>query len=87
MLHDVSPRVFVATSILFYAILNWVKVPYYYFTGLFDFQQIWHIAWVFPIVPLGVWIGRWLVTKVSKNIFDNVILVLLVITALLLIFG
>jgi len=54
---------------------------------MFDFQQLWQIAWVFPIVPLGVWIGRWLVTKVSKVIFDNIILVLLVITALLLIFG
>ena len=87
MLQDVSPGVFIATSVLFYAILNWIKVPYYYFTGMFDFQQLWQIAWVFPIVPLGVWIGRWLVTKVSKVIFDNIILVLLVITALLLIFG
>jgi uncharacterized membrane protein YfcA len=87
MLHDVTPTVFVATSVLFYAILNWVKVPYYYFTGMFDFQLLWRVAWVFPIVPFGVWIGRWLVTKVSKTIFDNIILVLLVITALLLIFG
>ena len=63
------------------------KFPFTYFTGMFDFQQLWQIAWVFPIVPFGVWFGRWLVTKVSKNIFDNIILVLLVITALLLIFG
>jgi uncharacterized membrane protein YfcA len=87
MLQDVSPMVFIATSVLFYAILNWIKVPYYYFTGMFDFRQLWQIAWVFPIVPFGVWFGRWLATKVSKNIFDNIILVLLVITALLLIFG
>jgi uncharacterized membrane protein YfcA len=87
MLQNVTPRVFVATAVLFYAILNWVKVPYYYFTGMFDFKLLWQIAWVFPIVPLGVWFGRWMVTKVSKNIFDNIILVLLVITALLLIFG
>jgi len=87
MLQNVTPRVFVATAVLFYAILNWVKVPYYYFTGMFDFQQLWHIAWVFPIVPFGVWFGRWLVTKVSKSIFDNIILVLLVVAALLLIFG
>ena len=87
MLQNVTPRVFVATAVLFYAILNWVKVPYYYFTGMFDFQRLWQVAWVFPIVPFGVWFGRWLVTKVSKNIFDNIILVLLVITALLLIFG
>ncbi len=68
---NVTPTVFVATSVLFYAILNWVKVPYYYFTGMFDFQQLWQIAWVFPIVPFGVWIGRWLVTKVSKNILTT----------------
>ena len=37
MLQDVSPGVFIATSVLFYAILNWIKVPYYYFTGMFDF--------------------------------------------------
>lgn len=87
MLHDVSPGVFVATSILFYAILNWVKVPYYYFNGMFNFQQLLQTSWVFVIVPFGVWIGRWLVTKVQKNVFDNIILVLLVITALLLIFA
>lgn len=86
MLQNVTPRVFVATSVLFYALLNWIKVPFYYFTGMFDFQRLWQIAWVFPIVPFGVWIGRWLVTKVSKVVFDNIILVLLVITALLLIF-
>jgi uncharacterized membrane protein YfcA len=86
MLQNVTPRVFVATSVLFYALLNWIKVPFYYFSGMFDFQRLWQIAWVFPIVPFGVWIGRWLVTKVSKVVFDNIILVLLVITALLLIF-
>ena len=86
MLQNVTPRTFVATCVLFYALLNWIKVPFYYFTGMFDFQRLWQIAWVFPIVPFGVWIGRWLVTKVSKVVFDNIILVLLVITALLLIF-
>lgn len=86
MLQNVTPRVFVATSVLFYALLNWIKVPFYYFSGMFDFQRLWQIAWVFPIVPFGVWIGRWLVTKVSKVVFDNIILILLVITALLLIF-
>jgi len=87
ILQDVTPRVFIATSVLFYAILNWIKVPYYYFTGMFDFPRIWQIAWVLPIVPFGVWFGRWLVLKVPKHIFENIILALLVITALILIFG
>jgi len=83
----VTPRVFLGTSVLFFAILNWIKVPYYFYIHLFDLQLLKQIAWVFPIVPFGVWFGRWLVTKVSKDIFNNIILVLLVITALLLIFG
>jgi uncharacterized membrane protein YfcA len=87
ILQDVTPRVFIATSVLFYAILNWIKVPYYYFTGMFDFPRIWQIAWVLPIVPFGVWFGRWLVLKVPKQIFENIILGLLVVTALILIFG
>jgi uncharacterized membrane protein YfcA len=87
MLLDVTPTVFLGTSVLFFAILNWVKVPYYLYIHLFDFQRLWQLAWIFPIVPLGVWFGRWLVKKVSKTIFDNIILVLLVLTALLLIFG
>ncbi len=86
MLQGVTPSVFIATLVLFFAILNWIKVPYYFYIHLFDFQRLWQIAWIAPIVPLGVWIGHWLVTKVSKVVFDNIILVLLVITALLLIF-
>jgi hypothetical protein len=87
MLQNVTPRVFIATSVLFYAILNWIKVPYYYFTGLFNLERILSNLWLLPIVPFGVWFGRWLVTKVSKQVFDYIILGLLVITAFILIFG
>jgi uncharacterized membrane protein YfcA len=87
MLLNVTPTVFLGTSVLFFAILNWIKVPYYLYIHLFDFQELKQVAWVFLIVPFGVWFGRWLVTKVSKTIFDNIILVLLLITAILLIFG
>ena len=87
MLLEVPPAVFLGSSVLFFAILNWIKVPYYLYIHLFNFQLLRQIVWVFPIVPLGAWLGRWLVTKVSKSIFDNLILVLLLITALLLIFG
>ena len=86
ILHDVTPRVFVATSVLFYAILNWIKVPYFFYIGLFDMKIFLQTVWFFPIVPFGVFFGRWLVTKVSKTVFDNIILGLLVITAILLIF-
>jgi uncharacterized membrane protein YfcA len=86
MLLDVSPSVFIATSVLFFAILNWIKVPYYLYIHLFDFQRLWQIAWVIPLVPLGAWFGRWMATKISKRVFDGIMVALLALAGLLLIF-
>jgi uncharacterized membrane protein YfcA len=87
MLQDVSPAIFNATSVLFFAILNWIKVPYYFYINLFDFQRLWQLAWIAPVVPLGVWVGHWIGTRVSREVFDNIMVVLLLLTALLLIFA
>ena len=87
MLQDVTPIVFNGTSVLFFAILNWIKVPYYLYIHLFDFQRLWQIAWLAPIVPLGVWFGRWMSTKISKEVFDGIMVAILALTALLLIFA
>jgi uncharacterized membrane protein YfcA len=37
LMQNVKPRVFIATSVLFFLILNWIKVPYYFYAQLFDF--------------------------------------------------
>lgn len=84
MLLDVTPGVFVATSVLFFAILNWVKVPYYLYIHLFDFPRLLQLAWLIPIVPLGAWFGRWLAIKISKGVFDGIMVALLAVAALLL---
>jgi uncharacterized membrane protein YfcA len=87
LLQDVSPRVFIATSALFFMILNWIKVPYYFYIGLFDFQRLTQIAWLIPLLPLGVVVGRWASSKVDRQVFERIIVALLGITGLLLIFG
>ena len=86
MLEDVPPEVFNGTSVLFFAILNWIKVPYYLYIHLFDFQRLWQIAWIALIIPLGVWVGHWMGTKISKKVFDGIMVTLLTLTALVLIF-
>ena len=85
LMQDVTPRVFIATSALFFMILNWIKVPYYLYAGLFDFQRLLGIIWLMPLVPLGAWFGRWAVTQVSKQTFERVIVGLLAVSAVLLI--
>jgi uncharacterized protein len=87
LLQDMSPRVFVATTALFFALLNWMKVPFYAYSGLFDFSQLISILWLLPLLPLGVLAGRWLAVRINKVVFERVITFLLAITALMLIFG
>jgi hypothetical protein len=85
ILQDVSPRVFIATSALFFMILNWIKVPYYWYAGLFDLNKLSQIVWILPLIPLGVITGRWMGLRVSKQVFDRIIITLLGIAGIMLI--
>ena len=84
MLQKTPPRTFIATTALFFAVVNWIKVPYYYFGGLFDFGLLLKLIWLAPLVVLGVLLGRWLVNRVDRVLFDRIILVLLFISGVLL---
>lgn len=84
LLQNVQPRVFAATSAIFFLILNYIKVPFYYVADIFNFDLLQQLLWLLPMVPLGVWAGKWVVARVSKELFDNIILSLLIISALLL---
>ena len=86
LMQKVTPVVFVATSALFFFILNWIKVPYYYYAGLFDFSQLRGLAWLLPMVPLGALLGRWMSERIDQRIFERIMLFLLAIISLLLIF-
>jgi hypothetical protein len=81
LIQNVSPRVFAATSALFFAITNWIKVPSYFYLGLFDFELLWQVAWLFPLLPLSVWVGKRVADKVNKVIFDRIIITLLGLSA------
>ena len=87
LMQDIPPGVFNATAAIFFLILNWIKVPYYWYAGLFNFQLLWQVAWILPLVPIGVWLGKQFSNKVNKETFDQVMVALLVIASILLIFG
>jgi uncharacterized membrane protein YfcA len=85
LMQKVTPAVFIATSALFFFIVNWIKVPYYAYAGLFDWVELRRIIWVLPLVPLGVWTGRWLAYRINRQTFENIIVILLFINGVLLI--
>lgn len=84
LLQNLPPTTFIATSALFFAVLNWIKVPYYYYAGLFDFKLMLQFIWLTPLLPLGVWTGRRLVRRMDRAMFEKVITVLLLASGLLL---
>jgi uncharacterized membrane protein YfcA len=86
LMQNVTPAVFIATSALFFFILNWIKVPYYFYAQLFDFHQLRQIAWLLWLVPVGVWVGRQLAYRINRETFEKIIVSLLIVNALLLIF-
>ena len=87
LLQRLEPTTFVATQTLFFFVVNLVKVPGYLSEGLIDIQQLISIAWVIPLIPVGVWIGRWAIGKVNRLWFERVMMVLLFWSALSLLFS
>ncbi len=84
LMQNIPPRTFVATMVLFFAVLNWVKVPSYFFAGLFDFKLLAQVAWLLPLLPVSVWLGKNMTVKLDKAVFDRVIVVLLGVSAIFL---
>ncbi|MFZ1753662.1 MAG: sulfite exporter TauE/SafE family protein [Caldilineaceae bacterium] len=84
LMQQVTPRVFVATSAIYFAIINWLKVPYYIYAGVLDLNQLRQVIWLLPLIPLSVLVGRWLSTRIDKKTFERVIIGLLAASAVLL---
>lgn len=78
-----QPRAFIATTALFFLVLNYIKLPFYLGVGLFNWDILRSALWLSPLAPLGVWIGKAFVLRVNKEWYERVILLFLVISALL----
>ncbi|PJF40278.1 MAG: sulfite exporter TauE/SafE family protein [Chloroflexi bacterium] len=78
LLQNLSPRVFIGTSTLFFAIVNGLK-----FLGIlsadmigletttnFDFALIARSLWAAPLIPIGVWLGRKLIDWINPTAFE-----------------
>lgn len=74
------PRdVFVGTSAIFFAILNWIKVPAYAGLGQFTRENAIATASLLPIAVLSSLAGIKLVRKLSSDRFYTVVYVLMIV--------
>lgn len=70
LLQKLPPTVFVGTFTLFFAIVNWLKVPGFLAENIIEVERLLRIAWALPIIPLGVWIGRRIIGWINPKAFE-----------------
>ena len=82
LLQKLQARPFIATSALFFALLNLIKVPGFLYTGILNIPLLLSLWWVFPFIPIGIWIARMTLTRISPSAFEWIIVVLLIFSSL-----
>lgn len=65
-----TPRRFVGTTTLFFAVMNLTKLPGYIAIDIFDFDRLIGIAWVFILIPPAVLVARYLVDHINQQVFE-----------------
>ena len=82
LLQKLGARPFIATSAIFFALLNLIKVPGFLYTGVLDVPLLLSLWWVFPFIPVGIWVARMALTRVSPSVFEWIVIVLLIFSSL-----
>lgn len=64
--------VLVGTTVIFFSVINAVKVVPYFWLGLFDSRNLLTSLALAPLAPLGIVAGVWLMRRLSQDIFYRV---------------
>jgi len=77
--------VLVATSVVFFLVVNYVKLVPYAWLGQLNRMNLAASLLFAPLAPLGIWLGVWLHRRVSERAFYQVSYALLFATGIKLI--
>ncbi|EJM99370.1 sulfite exporter TauE/SafE family protein [Phyllobacterium sp. YR531] len=64
-----DPKVYNGTSVIFFAVVNAVKVIPYFALGQFDTTNLQASAVLMPLAPLATFAGAWIVKRMRPEIF------------------
>lgn len=73
---------FVGTSVLFFTVVNYVKLIPYYFLGQLNIGNLTTSLLLGPLVPLGFWLGIKLHKRMDEQLFYNLAYTFLLIAGL-----
>ena len=67
--HKPDKTTFVATSVVFFLIVNYVKLVPYYLLGQLNVENLATSLLFAPLAPIGIWIGVWLHKHLTESLF------------------
>ena len=70
-----TPRRFVGTTTLFFAVMNLTKVPGFIALELFNYELLLRIAWVFLLIPPAVLVARRLIDRINQQLFELMMMI------------
>jgi uncharacterized membrane protein YfcA len=76
----------VATSALFFLVVNYVKIVPYAMLGQLDFANLGTSLLFAPLAPLGIWLGVWMHRRISDAAFFRITWIVLFATGVKLVF-
>jgi len=79
---NLGRRVYVGTTVVFFAVVNQLKLIPYGILGLLKAPNLLFSLSLLPFVPLGVWLGVWLNRRMSERVFLLIVYVLLFLAGL-----
>jgi uncharacterized membrane protein YfcA len=82
LLQKLKARPFIATTAIYFALLNLIKVPGFLYTGVLNLSLLFSLWWVFLFIPVGIWVARMTLTRISPSVFEWIIIVLLIFSSL-----
>jgi uncharacterized membrane protein YfcA len=78
---------FVATTVLYFAGVNLLKLPFFLANGVLTGHVALSALWLAPVVLLGTFLGVWMNRCVSERLFAGVVYTIVVLTAIKLLIG
>lgn len=81
------PRdVLVGTSAVFFAVINWIKVPAFAALGQFSATNVLTAATLLPVAIISTFAGVWLVRRIDAERFYTIIYWLMILVGVVLLF-
>jgi hypothetical protein len=75
----------VATTVVFFGVINYVKLVPYFFLGQLSAQNLLTSLVLLPLAPLGVALGVWLAKRIEDRLFYRIVYVMLFVTGVKLV--